>query len=93
MDMVLLADHEDEWDKILSKRCGLECAQDGNLWATPFLEAAGEVSAKRRIEDGKMTELAKKMFEIVMKEKALAERERVEREAIGNLGDKEMEII
>ena len=77
MDKAVLADKEDDWDDILCRTCGLDSAQEDGRWATPFLDAAREVAAKKNMEEDKAIELARKMYEIVEQEKALAGKERI----------------
>ena len=76
-----MADKEDDWDNILCTTCGLCSAQEEGLWATPFLDVAREVTAKKKQEEEKAIELARKMYEIVEQEKALAEQEGMGSEA------------
>ena len=85
MDMASLAEIEDDWDDILRETCGI--AGDGDLWATPFLNAANEVTTRRWKEDKKSEGLAKKMYEIVKEETALAKKERADSGTRSNVED------
>lgn len=74
----LFTEAEDEWDKILQKTCGL-VKDDTTSWTEALVNEYREISDRIRRRQRKNIEVARKMFEIVEKEKSLAEEERLER--------------
>jgi len=75
------AQAEDEWDSILGHNCGIE--NDTEVpWIAAPVSALQEVKGKIQASHYKNTRLGRKMYDIVKKEKALAEEE--ERNMVGD---------
>ncbi|EEQ90461.2 DNA repair protein [Blastomyces dermatitidis ER-3] len=70
-DDVYLAQQEDEWDCIVEQH-------DGTPWALTVTESLDYTIKTIQYEDEKTKELAEKMWEVVLKERELAEKEREE---------------
>ncbi|PGH32199.1 hypothetical protein GX50_05038 [[Emmonsia] crescens] len=70
-DDVYLAQQEDKWDRIVDQ-------SDGARWESIVAECLGYTIKTIRHEDQKNKELAQKMWEVVLKERELAEKEREE---------------
>ena len=72
-----VAQHEDEWDEIVGVRRG----DDGleGSWADVFKDEIHAVKRRLEAEEARRRELARKMGEIVQKERKLLEKEDQER--------------
>ena len=73
----MLARSEDEWDRILLQQCGIPKVTYAKekTWAIAMEQAHSDVSAKLNDKQEKNLEIARRMFTIIEKEKALAEKE------------------
>ena len=80
---MLLAKREDQWDKILKEMHGIDDENSKPIWATVPLDAQHEVRQQLRASYMKNTSVARRMYEIVEQEKALAEAEEVGAEEAG----------
>lgn len=84
-EQIEFAKYEDLWDKLVENENGLK-AQDGDgtaakepSWVTAFQEAHKEVEYRLKLEGKKNADMAKKMQEVVDREREAFEREREER--------------
>ena len=74
-----MAKEEDRWDGILERVCGLKEGEKRNSWESVVAEAALGVREKLDADQKKNMLVARRMFEIVGKERKLAGLEAVER--------------
>ncbi|KAL8818908.1 MAG: hypothetical protein Q9223_002548 [Gallowayella weberi] len=78
--ILLLAEDEDQWDRILEHMHGnLSSNENETQWATATSEALFHVKQVHKNNIMKRYYMAQRMFEIVQKEKRLAEQERLMR--------------
>lgn len=78
--------NEDDWDKILERTCGVN-REDGDVkgstsassWSYECIQASTEVFARMTAHKKKRFDTAQRMLEIVDKEQALADKEKLER--------------
>ncbi|MCJ1399836.1 hypothetical protein MMC11_003039 [Xylographa trunciseda] len=71
---IAMAQAEDEWDSILKHNCGIEDNPELS-WTTVLVSASQQIRGKIHASHLKNTELGRKMYDIVEKEKALAKEE------------------
>ena len=69
---ILFAEDEDTWDKLTN-------AQESTTWSRHYKLAIDEVNDQIRESDENAAELAQKMWNIVLKERLLAEEEQKNR--------------
>ena len=84
-DSLVLARQEDQWDEVLFTRYGISEIGKGfkkaseSSWVTAISDEMGEISRTLRDDHAKSCQIARKMFDIIQKEKALAQAEKVQR--------------
>lgn len=77
-DQILLERMEDQWDQIVESTCGIKLMEEGS-WAEESVKAMAELRNVVRRHDDRVITIAEKMQEIVEKEQALADTEKIER--------------
>ena len=71
---------EDTWDQMLESTCGVKIRHEENVsWRRETKQAMRDVSARINAHREKRVDMARKMQDIVEKEQALADQERMER--------------
>lgn len=82
-DELFLAEHEDQWDEILSSSAASGDNCDGSLsWKIPIQQSLIDTQKALEKGDRDTAQRAKKLWNIVLKERELAERESEERAAL-----------
>lgn len=77
-DQILIERMEDQWDEIVESTCGIKLLEEGS-WADESVKAMAELISLVRRHDDRALTIAGKMQEIVEKEQALADTEKIER--------------
>ncbi|KAL8859466.1 MAG: hypothetical protein Q9178_004144 [Gyalolechia marmorata] len=72
-----LAEDEDRWDDILKKTNGISCNDNGSTWASATREALLHVKMVHKDNIIKRMHTAQRMFEIMERERILAEQEKI----------------
>ncbi|KAL8719359.1 MAG: hypothetical protein Q9225_003616 [Loekoesia sp. 1 TL-2023] len=78
-DMLLFAEDEDQWDKILRETNRIFSGDEGLRWTSAISEALTNVKKVHQTNIVKRMRIAQRMFNILQEQKNLAEQERSER--------------
>ncbi len=76
-NLLPLAEDEDRWDDILRKTNGILCNDNGSTWASTTHEALLHVKKVHKDNSIKRMHIAQRMFEIMERERILAEQEKI----------------
>ena len=76
-NLLPLAEDEDRWDDILRKTNGILCNDNGSTWASATHEALLHVKKVHKDNTIKRMHIAQRMFEIMERERILAEQEKI----------------
>ena len=78
-EVLIAAEGEDNWDRILSENAGVAEDSREKQWASCIKTTLVQINQVHTRNKDRRIEFAHKMYEIVKKEKALVEQERAER--------------
>ncbi|KAL8780709.1 MAG: hypothetical protein Q9213_006355 [Squamulea squamosa] len=78
-NLLPLAEDEDRWDDILKKMHGISSNDNGTIWASATREALSHVKRVHKDNTIKRMHTAQRMFDIMERERQLADQEKLER--------------